>query len=63
MAKKLKISNTTIYANSKNLKKEFIHLSSKIDQPTAISSALGISMVARRAKKDGVKVLLWRWSR
>lgn len=57
-AKKLKISNTTIYANSKNLKKEFIYLSSKIDQPMAISSALGISMVARRAKKDGVKVLL-----
>tara|TARA_Y100000591_G_C21848028_1_gene709880 strand:+ start:375 stop:2237 length:1863 start_codon:yes stop_codon:yes gene_type:complete len=57
-AKKLKISNTIIKANAKNLKKEFNFLIKNMDQPMAISSAIGISMVARRAKQDGVKVLL-----
>ena len=55
---KLNLINSEIKANSENLKREFKFLIRKMDQPMAISSAIGISMVARRAKQDGVKVLL-----
>ena len=57
-ANKLNISNTVIKANANNLKKEFNFLMKNMDQPMAISSAIGISMVARKAKQDGIKVLL-----
>ena len=57
-ANKFKINNTKIKLSSKDMLKEFIYISKKSDQPHAISSAIGISIVSKRAKKDGVKVLI-----
>ena len=57
-AKKLGLENVKIKLTSKNILKEFVNISKKADQPNAISSAIGISLVSKRAKKDGVKVLI-----
>lgn len=57
-ANKFKINNKKIKLNTKDMLKEFINISKKSDQPHAISSAIGISFVSKKAKKDGVKVLI-----
>jgi len=57
-AQKIGLKNTKIKLREKEILKEFIAIAKKSDQPHAISSAIGISIVSKRAKKDGVKVLI-----
>ena len=57
-AKKLKLRSIKISLNSKIILREFQRILEKADQPHAVSSAIGISLVSKQAKKDGIKVLI-----
>ncbi len=57
-AKKLKLENKKISLSPKMILNEFKNILIKADQPHAVSSAIGISIVSKKAKKDGVKVLI-----
>jgi asparagine synthase (glutamine-hydrolysing) len=57
-AKKIKTNHKTIKVTSddfKNVLEEFIYYA---DQPFGVSSGLGIFLITKEARKDGVKVLL-----
>ena len=57
-AKKLKLENKKISLSPKMIFNEFKNILINADQPHAVSSAIGISIVSKKAKKDGVKVLI-----
>ena len=57
-SEKYKTDHTTIRVTSKDFKdilKDFVHYS---DQPFGVSSGLGVFCIARKAREDGIKVLL-----
>ncbi len=57
-AKKLGSKHVTIKVNADTFRDELINFCSFGDQPFAVSSGLGIFVIARAARNEGIKVLL-----